>query len=136
MALRTLEHFLVLSHQPEATRDFYRDALGLVEGARPDLGFPGYWLYLGSVACIHIAEWRSYTEHSNRLGIPVSTPAAGTGGLDHLAFQAGDYEDFVANLARHSIAAHRHDTPAIGLRQLFLFDPNGIKLEINFQQPR
>jgi hypothetical protein len=30
------------------------------------------------------------------------------------------------------VQAARHDTPAIGLRQLFLLDPNGLKLEINF----
>ena len=136
MALQTLEHFLVLTHEPQVTRDFYCDALGLAEGPRPDLGFPGYWLYLGPVACLHIAEWNSYTAHSRRLGLPVSTPAAGSGGLDHLAFQAEDYEEFVANLDKLGVTAQRLDTPAIGLQQLFVFDPNGIKLEINFLTPR
>ena len=134
MGLQALEHFLVLTDNLDATRNFYRDALGLSEGFRPDLGFPGYWLYLGSTACIHIAEWRSYTTHSTLLGIPVSRQAAGTGSVDHLAFQATDYDAFVANLQKRGVDAHRHDTPAIGLRQLFVFDPNGIKLEINFLQ--
>ena len=29
------------------------------DGFRPDLGFPGYWLYAGDVPCIHIAASRS-----------------------------------------------------------------------------
>lgn len=136
MALRQLEHALVLTHDLVATRDFYRDALGLREGPRPDLGFPGFWMYQQEVACLHLAEWGSYTRHAQALGIPVSAPASGTGSLDHLAFQADDYAAFVANLQARGISAHCHDTPAIGLRQLFLFDPNGVKLEINFHAMR
>lgn len=136
MAARQLEHVLVLTHDLAATRDFYRDALGLREGPRPELGFPGHWLYQGEIACLHLAEWDSYTRHAQALGIPVSARSPGTGSLDHLAFQADDYAGFVANLQARGISAHRHDTPAIGLRQLFMFDPNGVKLEINFPAMR
>jgi catechol 2,3-dioxygenase-like lactoylglutathione lyase family enzyme len=132
MPLTQLEHYLVMTHDLEGTRAFYVEGLGFAEGFRPDLGFPGYWLYLGDVPCIHIAEWQSYTAHSQRLGLPVTTPAAGTGALDHLAFHASDYEGYVARLDALGIAAHRHDAPEAKLRQLFLLDPNGIKLEINF----
>lgn len=136
MALQALEHFLVLTDDLQGTRDFYRDVLGLQDGFRPELGFAGHWLYLGDTACVHIAQWSSYTAHSAALGIPVSRRAPGTGALDHLAFQADGFEAFIANLHARGIAAHRHDTPAIGLRQLFVLDPNGIKLEINFLQRR
>jgi catechol 2,3-dioxygenase-like lactoylglutathione lyase family enzyme len=132
MPLSKLEHYLVMTSDLEATREFYCRALGFADGFRPDLGFPGYWLYLGTTPVIHIAEWRSYTAHSQQLGLPVTSPAAGTGALDHIAFHASDYEAFVAQLIRHGVTVHRHDSPAAGLRQLFLQDPNGIKLEINF----
>ena len=78
MPLTQLEHYLVLTADLDRTRDFYRDALGLREGPRPPLGFPGYWLYLGDVPCIHIAEWNTYRAHSLAAGISVSTPAPGT----------------------------------------------------------
>lgn len=132
MALSKMEHFLVMTRDIDLTRDFYCNALGFREGHRPDLGFPGYWLYLGDTPCIHIAEWHSYTAHSQALGLHVTTPAPGTGPLDHVAFAASDYEGVTARLARLGVHADRHDTPAIGLRQLFLRDPNGLKLEINF----
>lgn len=132
--LNKLEHFLVMTHDVDATRDFYRDVLGFQEGARPELGFLGHWLYLGDTPVIHIAEWASYTAHSDRLGIPVTRPAPGTGPLDHVAFN-GDGAHYTAlrqRLEGRGLAFHPHDSPAIGLRQIFLEDPNGLKLELNF----
>ncbi len=131
MPLTQLEHYLVLTDDLDATRDFYRDALGLREGARPPLGFPGYWLYIGDVPCIHIAEWNTYTAHSIAAGIGVSTPAPGTGALDHIAFNAADLAGVKARLSAHAVDYSVNEVPNAGLIQLFLKDPNGIKVEIN-----
>jgi catechol 2,3-dioxygenase-like lactoylglutathione lyase family enzyme len=132
MPIDRMEHFLVLTDDIDATRTFYRDVLGFQDGARPDLGFPGYWLYLAETPVIHIADFVAYTAHSNRLGIPVTRPAAGTGPLDHVAFNGSNYEEIADRLQRHGLAYHPHDSPAIGLRQIFIEDPNGLKLELNF----
>jgi catechol 2,3-dioxygenase-like lactoylglutathione lyase family enzyme len=131
MSLTQLEHYLVLTDDLDRTRDFYRDALGLRVGARPPLGFPGYWLYLGEVPCIHIAEWNTYRAHSTAVGISVSTPAPGTGSLDHIAFNAVDLAGVKARLSAHEINYSTNEVPHAGLTQLFLRDPNGIKVEIN-----
>jgi len=131
MPMTQLEHYLVLTDDLDATRDFYRDALGLREGARPPLGFPGYWLYVGDVPCIHIAEWQTYCTHSIAAGISVSTPAPGTGPLDHIAFNAVDLSAVKARLAAHGIDYAVNHVPAAALTQLFLKDPNGVKIEIN-----
>jgi catechol 2,3-dioxygenase-like lactoylglutathione lyase family enzyme len=131
MPITQLEHFLVLTDDVDATRDFYRDVLGLSVGPRPPLEFSGYWLYAGDVPCVHIAGRASYEATSARLGIPVSPPARGTGPFDHVAFNATDFEQVSARLARHGVAAHVNVVAGIGLRQLFLSDPNGVKIEIN-----
>jgi catechol 2,3-dioxygenase-like lactoylglutathione lyase family enzyme len=131
MPLEKMEHYLVLTDDIEATRDFYVNALGMQVGPRPPLGFPGYWVYLGAVPCIHIGEWQSYTEHSNRQGIPVTTRATGTGPVDHIAFHARDYDEVLGRLERNGIQPQRNDPPGASLRQLFLEDPNGVKIEIN-----
>ena len=136
MPMLRMEHFLVMTHDVDQTRDFYRDVLGFAEGPRPELGFLGHWLYLDGVACIHIADWTTYTDHSNRLGIPVTSPAPGTGPLDHVAFTGEGYEELVERLRGHGLAFHPNDSPGIGLRQIFLNDPNGLKLELNFWSPR
>jgi catechol 2,3-dioxygenase-like lactoylglutathione lyase family enzyme len=131
MPLTKMEHFLVLTADMDKTRDFYCKVLGLREGPRPPLGFPGYWLYLGEVAVIHIAEWRTYTSHSASRDIPVTAEAPGTGALDHIAFNATDYDELLASLERNGVQAMKNITNVNGLRQVFLLDPNGIKLEIN-----
>jgi catechol 2,3-dioxygenase-like lactoylglutathione lyase family enzyme len=132
--LTRMEHFLVMTHDVDATRDFYRDVLGFREGPRPELGFLGHWVYLGDTPVVHIAEWASYTAHSNRLGIPVTRPAPGTGPLDHVAFNGSDsnYTKLRERLDGLGLKYHPHDSDAIGLRQIFLEDPNGLKLELNF----
>jgi catechol 2,3-dioxygenase-like lactoylglutathione lyase family enzyme len=131
MPLSKLDHVLVLTEDIEATRDFYRDALGLEVGDRPPLEFPGYWLYAKGVPCVHVADRTAYTAHSQRTGIPASPPADGTGALDHLAFSGDDHDEAVARLDRSGVEAKRNTVPGIGMRQLFFEDPNGVKIEIN-----
>jgi catechol 2,3-dioxygenase-like lactoylglutathione lyase family enzyme len=129
--LSQLEHYLVLTDDLDRTRDFYAQALGLRVGQRPPLGFPGYWLYAGDVPCIHIAEWNSYRAHSTSAGIPVSDRAPGTGPLDHIAFNATDCEAVKSKLTAHGVEFAENPVPGARLIQLFLKDPNGVKIEIN-----
>lgn len=133
MPLHLLEHFLVMTDDVDATRDFYRDVLDFREGFRPELEFRGYWLYLGDIPVIHIADWKTYTAHSRCLGIPVTTPAPSTGVFDHVAFNGTDADEMIRRLETLGIPFERNDVPGIGLVQLFLNDPNGLKLELNYR---
>jgi catechol 2,3-dioxygenase-like lactoylglutathione lyase family enzyme len=133
MPLQLLEHFLVMTDDVDATRDFYRDVLQFTEGFRPELEFLGYWLYLGNIPVIHIADWTTYTAHSNALGIPVTTRSPSTGVFDHVAFNGSDVEEMIRRLEARGIPYERNDVDGIGLVQLFLYDPNGLKLELNYR---
>jgi catechol 2,3-dioxygenase-like lactoylglutathione lyase family enzyme len=134
MPLTKLEHYLVLTDDIDATRDFYVQALGMTQGFRPDLGFPGHWVYIGDTPVIHIAEWKTYTVHSKRKGVEVSAPTSATGPVDHIAFAAQDYDEVLARLRQQGLAVRPNDNPGNIVRQLFLFDPNGVKIEINFRK--
>ena len=133
MPLTKMEHYLVLTDDLEKTRQFYCEALGMRVGPRPPLEFPGYWLYVGDTPCIHVAEWQTYTAHSHKQGIPVSTRGAGTGSLDHIAFNADDFDEVLARLERQGITPGKNIVRGTPLRQLFLKDPNGVKIEINIR---
>jgi catechol 2,3-dioxygenase-like lactoylglutathione lyase family enzyme len=135
MPLLRLQHYLVLTDDLELTRDFYCRGLGMRVGPRPPLEFPGYWLYLGDVPCIHLAEWETYRAHSLREGIPVSERAPGTGAVDHLAFDAVDCEAVKAQLHAYGLRYAENRVPGAKLTQLFLHDPNGLKVEINVAMP-
>jgi catechol 2,3-dioxygenase-like lactoylglutathione lyase family enzyme len=131
-----LEHVLVLCDDIGATRRFYESALGLRTGERPPLAFDGYWLYAGSVPCLHIADRAAYRRHAATLGLSVAAPVAGAGGsgpgsVDHIAFSASDYEAVTARLASAGIEPVRNDVPGGGPRQLFFSDPEGLRVEIN-----
>lgn len=133
MPLQRLEHYLVLSNDIRRTRDFYCDVLGMIEGFRPKLDFPGFWLYVGEVPCLHIAEWESYTVWTKEVGIPISSHAPGTGPVDHIAFNATGYDEMRARLSDHELVWSENALEEIGLRQIFVSDPNGVPIEINFR---
>ncbi len=133
MPLQRLEHYLVLSDDIHRTRDFYRDVLGMVEGFRPELDFPGYWLYLGDTPCIHIAEWQSYSQWTKKVGIPISSRAPATGPVDHIAFNGTGFAEVRARLVERGLTFSENFIDDIQLKQVFLRDPNGVPLEINFR---
>lgn len=133
MPLLRMEHYLVLSDDIESTKDFYCDVLGMTVGFRPKLDFPGYWLYVGDTPCIHIAEWQTYAVWTREVGIPVSRKQAGTGPVDHIAFNASGYEEIRAKLEGQGIEWSQNSLDDIGLKQLFIYDPNGVAIELNFR---
>ena len=50
-----MNHFTVIAEDEKKTLDFYVGLLGLSVGHRPDLGFPGAWLYAGGPqAVLHV----------------------------------------------------------------------------------
>jgi catechol 2,3-dioxygenase-like lactoylglutathione lyase family enzyme len=132
MTVVALEHVLVLCDDIERTRDFYCDVVGLEVGQRPALQFPGYWLYAGATACVHLADRHAYAVHAATLGLTVPTQDPGTGPVDHVAFRNGfgDYDGLLERLARAGIEAVTNAVPG-GPRQVFIEDPNGVRVEIN-----
>jgi catechol 2,3-dioxygenase-like lactoylglutathione lyase family enzyme len=134
MPLTGLEHLLVLTDDLKASRDFYCEVLGLREGERPPLEFAGHWLYLDGVPCVHLALRSEYAAHAATLGLDVSPPGARTGAVDHVAFNATGYEEIAGRLARHGVEAVENEIPAAELRQLFVLDPNGVRVEINVRK--
>jgi len=120
-----LHHLLVLTDDLEATRSFYRDALGFDEAERPPLPFEGCWLSLGGDPCIHVAERSSYAAFAATLGLPLRD-----GPVDHAAFRRDDYEELAARLERAGVDVVPNEVPGL-FRQLFVTDPNGLRIELN-----
>ena len=124
MPLLGLQHVLVLTDDLERTRAFYCDALGFEVSERPDLPFPGYWLVLDGVVCLHIAERGPYDAHAERMGLPAKASP-----VDHVAFGAEGYEELLERLAAAGVEVTANAVPG-GVRQLFFDDPNGARIEL------
>ena len=63
MPLGGLQHYTIEPQDLERTKDFYCEVLGLENGDRPPLDFPGYWLYSGGVATVHLMGTRNGLDH-------------------------------------------------------------------------
>jgi catechol 2,3-dioxygenase-like lactoylglutathione lyase family enzyme len=129
MPVQRLDHFLVLTDDIDATRDFWVSAFGFSAGPRPDFTFSGYWLYAGDVPCVHIADTGEYRAHAATMGL--SVPGGTDGPVDHVAFMATDHDAFVARFDELGVAYAPNEIPGVGIRQLFVSDPNGVRVEIN-----
>jgi catechol 2,3-dioxygenase-like lactoylglutathione lyase family enzyme len=124
MPLHGLDHALVITDDLEATRDFYCDVLGFEPGERPTLPFPGYWLYLDGVACLHVAERAAYEAHAATLGLAVKGVP-----VDHVAFEADGDDPLLERLSAAGLEVTTNDSPG-GVRQLFFDDPSGARIEL------
>lgn len=122
MPLNALQHVNIRCANAGASRDFYVDVIGLKEGYRPPFNFPGHWLYLGDVAVIHLVQ--------KPPGEDAKGP--GSGEIDHVAFGGTDLDDMRARLTASGLAFEEKVVPRDGIIQLFVRDPEGVKLELNF----
>jgi catechol 2,3-dioxygenase-like lactoylglutathione lyase family enzyme len=125
MPLTQLNHVTVRTDDLEGTRDFYQDVLGLMDGPRPPLGFPGYWLYCGEMPVVHLVP------KTNGIG---GGPSADTGNFDHVAFTADNFDGMRSRFKELGIKFREQEVPSARIRQLFLEDPNRIMVELNFPQ--
>jgi len=116
-----MNHFTVLGADRQRTLDFYVGLLGLTEGARPDLGFDGAWLYAdpADAALLHLIFGRT-------------PPAPRAGVIDHMAFSASDLKGTKARFDAAGVPCDLRRQVGSGIWQLFCHDPNGAKVELDF----
>jgi len=133
MALTYLEHFLVQTTDFHATCDWYERVLGLKRGYTPDFKFPVQWMYLGDRDVLHITEGGAkVSENRLRYNGQESQDDFGSGVVDHIAFRCKGLPETIAHLRSHAIEFRQRMVNEQGLYQLFLIDPNGVKIELNF----
>jgi len=119
MAIAGLNHFTVLTDDVPRTVQFYGDLLGLTDGPRPPLGFPGAWLYAGNQGVLHVVGGRPRDELK-------------AGVIDHMAFSATGLPATLATLDAHSIEYLCRQQKGSGVWQVFFHDTNGAKVELDF----
>jgi len=119
MAATGMNHFTILTDDVTATVRFYSEFVGLAEGYRPPLGFPGAWLYAGDTAVLHIVGERSPEELK-------------PGVIDHIAFSATGLAATLAQLKASALQHVCRRQPESNTWQVFFHDPNGARVELDF----
>ena len=102
-------------------RDFYCNVVGLQEGFRPAFERFGFWLYIGDKDVVHLITPK---ENDNR------SPQKSS--YDHVAFKAVDYESVLKKLKVLGIPFEEKPIPGMTAHQIFLHDPAGNRVELNF----
>jgi catechol 2,3-dioxygenase-like lactoylglutathione lyase family enzyme len=121
MPIDGFQHVNIRTTDVARARDFYLRALGLRVGDRPSFTSVGYWLYLGDVPVVHLVQLA-----------PDDTRAPGSGRLDHVAFHGVDIDATRQTLTAAGIPFREQIVPRDNTIQIFIHDPDGLKLELNF----
>ena len=138
MAL-ALNHFSIRTTDLDATGRFYAQVLGLTIGPRPAFPFPGLWMYRGDHAdvgnaVVHIIGMDANDPEGLKqyLGDRDVSSLKGTGAVDHIACSAAGLAALLGPLQPQGVPYRARTVPAIGLHQVFLDDPNGVVIELNY----
>ena len=138
MAL-SLNHYSIRTTDLQACERFYCGLLGLVVGPRPPFPFPGLWLYTGDTtvwanAAVHIIgiDRNDPAGLKQYLGDREESGLHGSGAVDHVAFFATGLAETLARLREHGVELRERLVPLLNLHQVFVDDPNGVVVELNF----
>ena len=128
MKIIRLDHYNITApiERLNEIRDFYVNIIGLVEGFRPNFGRAGYWLYADDQPILHLIVPKDNAASS--------TPQTQTHGyLNHIAFNCKGLPETLNQLKRHQITFQTGQISELETFQIFLKDPAGIRIELNFQ---
>lgn len=117
-----VDHVSFMADDLDASLAFYVDLLGCEPIPRPDFGFRGAWLQLGT-AQVHLIE---NAKSSSRDGKGPS------GFANHVAFSVPDYDETLAELRRKGLEVREGGN---GIRQMFVHDPAGNVIELIERRP-
>ena len=139
MSNLSLNHFSIRSLEIEKTTEFFSKVLGLTVGPRPEFPFPGVWLYNGdenswSNAVLHLIAIDKNDPNGLKqyLGERDASSLHGSGAVDHIAFFATGLEEKIALLKSMKTPYRERTVPVLKLHQIFLDDPNGVVIELNY----
>ena len=130
MQVNALDHFNLITDDLEATATFYQTLLSLERRNGPPPLTPDN------------AQWMC--DHSGRPVVHINTPAAPkaierdtrpgpqTGAVHHIALNCTGHDEMIGRIEARGLEHHRNEITVIGLRQIFVQDPNGVLLELNF----
>jgi len=132
MPLTELNHYFVRTNNLERAKQFYCGVLGFEVMPRPDFPFPGYWLGVNGKICVHMGTHGVPNQELYYLGTTPKSATDNSGIVDHIAFLATEPEKFAQRFDETGLAFRKRYFPEFKLYQMFVKDPDGLTIELNF----
>jgi len=123
MSVGVLDHFNIRTRRLDDTVRFYEDVMGLEKGPRPNFAFPGAWMYSEGKAVVHIVDI-SKTDEAQK-------PDSGV--VHHVAFASQGFDGMKSRLTSKAMPFDARQVPGGELWQIFVNDPNGVMIELNYE---
>lgn len=124
MAVNGINHINieVSSEQLPLVKAFYENILGLTPGFRAKSKRDGAWLYAGTTPVVHLSVTEDPMNNSDKIH------------FNHVAFACSEVKTFKDHLDSNNIAysSEQRSLADCEMTQFFLYDPVGIKIELNF----
>jgi catechol 2,3-dioxygenase-like lactoylglutathione lyase family enzyme len=136
MPVTELNHYFVRSKDLEKSRHFYCDVLGFEVMPRPDFPFPGYWLGVNGAIQVHMGLDGIPETEKYYYGTTAESAKDNAGVVDHIAFLATDPAAFARRFRQIGLPSRERYFAEIGLFQIFVADPDGLTIELNFPNTR
>jgi catechol 2,3-dioxygenase-like lactoylglutathione lyase family enzyme len=132
MPLTELNHYFIRANDLEQTKSFYCDVLGFEVMPRPNFPFPGYWLGVNGKIQVHMGPDGIDDAEMFYLGTPKGAVKDHAGVVDHIAFLANEPGGFIRRFKARGVEYQPRSLPESDLYQIFVKDPNGLTIELNF----
>ena len=133
MKVNALDHVNIVSDDVPGTARFYAELLGLDarDGPSPMMKPEQVrWLYNeAGHPVIHLNQRGVFQVYERD-----SRPGPTTGAVHHVAFNCSGFGQMQERLRQRGLDFKVNGVPSIGLNQIFLVDPNGVLLELNFYE--
>lgn len=123
MQVKKLDHVNVHTANLERMVEWYDRVLGMKAGDRPPFPFPGAWLYCGGEPTVHL------------VGVDHVAKQEGVLQLEHFAFSATGFKEFIERLKRDKVRYEARRVPRSQGVQVNVWDPDGNHIHVDFEGP-
>jgi len=134
MGIEQLDHYSIRTPDLARAMRFYEDVLGFHPGPRPPFNFAGAWMYTAPAAGEHAGRAIVHLIHDDG-ALRAANCTGSTGALDHIAFAASSIGALHTRLERLGVVFRERMVPKLGLHQVFIKDPDGVTIELNYADP-
>jgi catechol 2,3-dioxygenase-like lactoylglutathione lyase family enzyme len=134
MAILSLDHVNVRTRNVAGTLAFFRDVLKMAVVPAPGMTntLDGGWVLDNQGgAVVHVG---SFSQPYPSDGFDPPVESQGRGSVHHVALNCTGYHAMRERLKSLDLIFAENEVQAISLRQLFVREPNGVLLELNFRE--